>query len=78
MGGAPFAFRSIDTPHRHQSPLKESVMYATPTLATRFARNTFVVRSEAPLAEDQMRRAVHLRGRQAHEPLRSLHLHPDH
>jgi hypothetical protein len=33
-------------------------MYATPTLATRFARNTFVVRSEAPLAEDQMRRAA--------------------
>ena len=33
-------------------------MYATPTLATRFARNTFVVRSETPLAEDQMRRAA--------------------
>ena len=30
----------------------------TPTLATRFARNTFVVRSEAPLLEDQMRRAA--------------------
>ena len=30
----------------------------TPTLATRFARNTFVVRSETPLAEDQMRRAA--------------------
>ena len=30
-------------------------MYSTPTLATRFARNTFVVRSETPLAEDQMR-----------------------
>jgi hypothetical protein len=33
-------------------------MYATPTLATRFARNTFVVRSEAPLAEEQMRHAA--------------------
>ena len=33
-------------------------MYATPTLATRFARNTYVVRSESPLAEDQMRRAA--------------------
>ena len=33
-------------------------MTATPTLATRFARNTFVVRSETPLAEDQMRRAA--------------------
>ena len=30
-------------------------MYATPTLATRFARNTRVLRSEAPLAEHQMR-----------------------
>ena len=44
----------IDT---HQ-PLKEFVMYSTPTLATRFARNTFVVRSETPLADDQMRRAA--------------------
>ena len=33
-------------------------MYSTPTLATRFARNTHVIRSEAPLAEDQMRRAA--------------------
>jgi len=33
-------------------------MYATPTLAARFARNTFVVRSETPLAEDQMRHAA--------------------
>ena len=33
-------------------------MYSTPTLATRFARNTFVVRSETPLAEDQMRQAA--------------------
>ena len=33
-------------------------MHTTPTLATRFARNTFVVRSEAPLAEDHMRRAA--------------------
>jgi len=37
-------------------------MYSTqpfaPTLATRFARNTFVVRSEAPLAEDVMRQAA--------------------
>ena len=30
----------------------------TPTLAARFARNTFVIRSEAPLAEDQMRQAA--------------------
>ena len=33
-------------------------MYSTPTLATRFARNTFVVRSETPLADDQMRQAA--------------------
>ena len=33
-------------------------MYATPTLATRFAGNTFVIRSEAPLGEDQMRQAA--------------------
>ena len=33
-------------------------MYATPTLATRFARNTHVIRSESPLAEDQMRHAA--------------------
>ena len=33
-------------------------MYSSPTLATRFARNTFVVRSETPLAEDQMREAA--------------------
>jgi len=44
----------IDT---HQ-PLKESIMYATPTLVARFARNTFVVRSETPLADEQMRRAA--------------------
>jgi len=30
----------------------------TPTLATRFARNTFVIRSETALAEDQMRQAA--------------------
>lgn len=30
----------------------------TPGLATRFARNTFVVRSETPLAEDLMRQAA--------------------
>ena len=30
----------------------------TPSLATRFARNTFVVRSETPLAEDLMRQAA--------------------
>jgi hypothetical protein len=30
----------------------------TPTLATRFARNTHVVRSDMPLAEDQMRTAA--------------------
>jgi Domain of unknown function (DUF932) len=33
-------------------------MYATPTLATRFARSTFVMRSDTPLAEDQMRQAA--------------------
>ena len=33
-------------------------MHTTPTLATRFARNTFVTRSETPLVEDQMRRAA--------------------
>lgn len=32
--------------------------HSTPSLATRFARNTFVVRSETPLAEDQMRQAA--------------------
>ena len=30
----------------------------TPSLATRFARNTFVVRSETPLAEERMRQAA--------------------
>ena len=35
-------------------------MYTTPTMATRFARNTFVIRSETPLAEGQMR--MHARG----------------
>jgi hypothetical protein len=33
-------------------------MHSTPALATHFARNTFVVRSETPLAEDQMRLAA--------------------
>ena len=33
-------------------------MHTTPTLATRFARNTFVVRSETPLAGDQVRRTA--------------------
>jgi len=33
-------------------------MYATPTLATRFARNTRVMRSEQPLSEDQMHAAA--------------------
>ena len=33
-------------------------MHATPALATRFARSTTVVRSEAPLSEDQMRLAA--------------------
>jgi hypothetical protein len=33
-------------------------MQSTPTLATRFARNTHVIRSGAPLAEDQMRSAA--------------------
>ena len=30
-------------------------MHTTPTLATRFARSTFTLRSETPLAEEQMR-----------------------
>jgi hypothetical protein len=30
-------------------------MYSTPTLATRFARNTRVLRADVPLSEDQMR-----------------------
>ena len=33
-------------------------MYSTPTLATRFARNTRVLRAEQPLGEDQMRAAA--------------------
>ncbi len=32
--------------------------HSTPSLATRFARNTFVVRSETPLAEETMRQAA--------------------
>ena len=33
-------------------------MYATPTLATRFARNTRVLRADAPLSEKEMRGAA--------------------
>src|SRR6476660_7191485 len=33
-------------------------MHSTPTLATRFARNTYVIRSDTPLAEDEMRSAA--------------------
>ena len=33
-------------------------MYSTPTLATRFTRNTRVLRAEQPLGEDQMRAAA--------------------
>ena len=33
-------------------------MYSTPTLATRFARNTRVIRGDQPLSEDQMRTAA--------------------
>ena len=33
-------------------------MYSTPTLATRFARNTRVLRTDSPLGEDQMRAAA--------------------
>ena len=33
-------------------------MYSTPILATRFSRQSNVVRSESPLDEDQMRRAA--------------------
>jgi hypothetical protein len=32
--------------------------YHSPKLATRFGRNTFVVRSDTPLADDQMHRAA--------------------
>jgi hypothetical protein len=32
--------------------------HTTPSLATRFARNTYVIRSESPLAEDLMRQAA--------------------
>ena len=35
-------------------------MYSTPTLATRFARNTRVLRTDSPLSEDQMRAAAPL------------------
>ena len=55
-------------------------MNTHPTLATRFARNTHVLRSDTPLGEDQMRRAAPsiFADRQARQPLRALHLHPDH
>jgi hypothetical protein len=33
-------------------------MYSTPTLATRFARNTRVLRTDSPLSEDEMRAAA--------------------
>ena len=33
-------------------------MNSTPALATRFARNTQVIRSDVPLAEEQMRLAA--------------------
>ncbi len=33
-------------------------MYSTPTLATRFARNTRVMRGDQPLSDDQMRAAA--------------------
>ena len=33
-------------------------MYSTPTLATRFARNTRVMRGDLPLSEDQLRAAA--------------------
>ena len=33
-------------------------MHTSPTLATRFSRQSFVMRSETPLDEDQMRRAA--------------------
>jgi Domain of unknown function (DUF932) len=33
-------------------------MHSTPTLAARFARNTHVIRSETPLADEQMRAAA--------------------
>ncbi|MDE2274843.1 MAG: DUF932 domain-containing protein, partial [Burkholderiales bacterium] len=33
-------------------------MMTSPTLATRFGRNTHVIRSEQPLGDDQMRKAA--------------------
>jgi hypothetical protein len=50
------------TQHRIQQS-KETIMYATPTLAnpslaTRFARNTRVMRGDHALSEDQMRAAA--------------------
>jgi hypothetical protein len=51
----------------------------TPTLATRFARNTFRCRSETPLLEDQMRKAapsIFATAKHA-QPLRALYLHTD-
>jgi hypothetical protein len=44
---------STTTAHR-----KESTMHTTPTLATRFARSTRVLRSETPLTEDRMRQTA--------------------
>jgi hypothetical protein len=35
--------------------IEGTIMYSTPTLATRFARNTRVLRADVPLTEDQMR-----------------------
>jgi hypothetical protein len=43
-------------------------MYSTPTLATRFSRNTGVLRADAPLSEDQMRDALG-----ASPPVRQAH-----
>ncbi len=44
-----------------QNPTPTST--SIPTLATRFAHTTFVVRSATPLAEDQMRRAAPMRAK---------------
>lgn len=52
-------------------------MHTHPTLAARFARNTFVLRSEVPLAEEQMRAAapsIFATGRHASRSERYTHI----
>jgi hypothetical protein len=44
--------------HTRTTTLSRHSNTGAPTLAARFGRNTFVIRSDTPLAEDQMRRAA--------------------